>query len=1003
MPNTKYRAALLVSTAMTVSALATAAFAQAAATPNANALEEVVITATRQTSTVNKVALSVSAVTQKSLDQQGIRNVQDLSQQVPGFTYRVSGGDNNPNLTLRGIGGNAISGTSGAAPTTGVYIDDQPLMKRNANGLLTGSGSPVPLLYDLDRVEVLRGPQGTLYGGSSEGGTLRFIMPSPSLTTYSGQARVGVSTMAGGGMGNEEGLALGGPLIQDKVGFRIAGFRTDRPGWVDKFSVWDGHQFASNVNWGNDYSLRGALAFQVTPNFKATVSVFHQSNFDNDSGSVTTQSPSITVPARVITLASGTTSTNGTGVNGVSFSFPAAIINGFTVPAQTWLGEGNGTTAGRYLSATNVQYVNSPRRTIFTTPSLTLDYNWHDKLSFKSITAYMDDRSSGDQFSGSGVRPLPMGVPSQAITKQPQLYTNQPCPSGPGLSLPIIPTSTVNGQQLCTLSPAYVPVTAVPGGVINRTGGATFTDSQGRTVAGQPADQIAGPPDSFGYYFYNNRRGQTTQEFRVSTIDPSSRLQFVAGGFIEHEHNHVNVGSSWNEPQLTYQTLGIPEQFLQGIGAAPVMQVPTNPFLDVSTRNIDITEDELSGFADVTFAVTSKLKIEAGVRAVDYTQTYYQQYGGTVASAPAGFYGSYNGFNPTVNAAGAVTAGTGQTNPAGIQTNPNDVSSAFPVNFAACPAHLKDAATTAAQAVYAKAGCPYQYTANTLKENPVTPKFGISYQLTPGDLLYATYAEGYRPGGVNPFVPPVMCAADLAAQGLSQSPGQYEKDYVKSTEVGGKFRLFNGSAQINASAFHIEWDNVQFVESLPTCAFSYIANAATATSDGAELQFTGRAMGFTVNANVGYDQAIYSKTSFGPPRADGKAPVTLVNKGDSLGVPDWTGNIGVQYDTRIAEMPVYGRVDYAYTGKYQRQTTLGTVAYGNAVTSVVPNYINGNETHLMNARVGLYFKDLEIAGYVKNLFNANEWINKTQGSTGYNFSGNKTTPRIIGVQMNYRF
>ena len=59
---------------------------------------------------------------------------------------------------------------------------------------------------------------------------------------------------------------------------------------------------------------------------------------------------------------------------------------------------------------------------------------------------------------------------------------------------------------------------------------------------------------------------------------------------------------------------------------------------------------------------------------------------------------------------------------------------------------------------------------------------------------------------------------------------------MKSTEVGGKFRLFNGQAQINASAFHIDWDNVQFVVPLPLCAFSYIANAATASSDGAELR-----------------------------------------------------------------------------------------------------------------------------------------------------------------------
>ena len=991
MPNTNLRAILFVSTALTAAGLAPAA--PAAPEANKNQLEEVVVTATRQTSTVNKVALSVSAVTQKSLDQQGIRSVQDLSNQVPGFTFRVSGNENNPNLTLRGIGGNAIAGTSGSAPTTGVYIDDQPLMKRNLNGLQTGSGSPTPLLYDLDRIEVLRGPQGTLYGGSSEGGTLRFIMPTPSLTTYSGTARLGWSTMSGGGMGNEEGLALGGPIIQDKLGFRIAGFRQDTPGWVDKFSVYDGHQFASNVNWGTDYSLRGALLWQVTPSFKATVSVFHQMDYANDTPTVNTQSPAITVPTTTICLASGTVSgcpnqrgvvqPNGAGVNGVSFSFPAAVIPGYTTPAQTWLGNGNGTVTGRYLSATNVQYVNSPRRTILTTPSITLDYNWNDKLEFKSITAYVDDRTSGNNFSFSGVRPLPLGVPSQAITKQPQLYTvaNTPgvtCPSGPGLNVPILTTN-------CAVAPAYQLITTVPGGV----GGAV----------------IPGPADSFGYYFYNNRRGQTTQEFRIQTIDPSWRLQFVLGGFIEHEHNHANVGSSWNEPQLTYQVLGIPEQWLQGIGAAPVLQVPTNPPLDVSTRNIDVTEDEQSIFVDATFAVIpDKFKIEAGVRAVNYDQLYTQQYGGTVASAPAGWYGTANGISPTVNAAGAVIVPTGLTatgaaNPAGVITNPN-ATSAFPINYAACPQHIKDAATTAQQAVYAQAGCPYQYTYNKLHETPVTPKVGASYQLTTSDLVYVTYAEGYRPGGVNPFVPPIMCQADLAAQGLTQSPGIYQHDFVKSTEVGGKFRLFNGQAQINAAAFHIEWDNVQFVESLPTCAFSYIANAATATSDGGEIQATARFHGFTFNGNLAYDRAVYSKTALGPPRSDGKPRVILVNKGDNLGVPDWTANAGLQYDSRIMDLPVYARMDFAYTGKYMRQTSAGTVAFNPTVT---PNYINGNDTHIWNARVGLYYKDLEIAGYVKNLFDSREWINLLEGTTQYGFTGNTVVPRLIGVQLNYRF
>ncbi|MGZ6013474.1 MAG: TonB-dependent receptor plug domain-containing protein, partial [Caulobacteraceae bacterium] len=504
---TRLRATLFVSTALTAAGLASAALAQAAAAPavsNNQAIEEVVVTATRQTSTVNKVALSVSAVTQKALDQQGIRNVSDLSNQVPGFTFRVSGGDSNPNLTIRGVGGNALSGTSGSAPTTGVYIDDLPMMKRNANGLLTGSGSPVPLLYDLDRVEVLRGPQGTLYGGSSEGGTLRFITPNPSLTTYSGSARVGVSTISGGGIGNEEGLALGGPIVQDKVGFRISGFRQDRPGWINSYSEYDGHQFASGINKGSDYSLHGVVLWQVTPSFKATVSVFHQSNYDQDSSTVRTSSPQINLPVRTLSNASTFDPATGKGgVNGVSFSFPSTVFGGYSIPASTWLSNSarNGVENGLYLTPTNVQYVPSPRRTIFTTPSITLDYNWNDKLDFKSITVYTDDRTSGDQFTGGG------GMRTSVLSNYGQGGTaTLPCPTGSGLVTPI-------NTATCVVAPQYLQL---PG-------------------------QGAGPANVFGYYLYNNRRGQVTQEFRVATTDPSWKLQFVAGAFIQHEHNHVNV------------------------------------------------------------------------------------------------------------------------------------------------------------------------------------------------------------------------------------------------------------------------------------------------------------------------------------------------------------------------------------------------------------------------------------------------------------------------------
>ncbi len=921
MSNTTLRAALLVSTSLVAAGFSTAAFAQAK--PNANALEEVVVTATRQTSTVNKVALSVSAVTQKSLDQQGIRNVQDLSQQVPGFTFRVSGADNNPQLTMRGIGGNALNGTSGSAPTTGVYIDDIAFQKRNANGLETGSGSPVPLLYDLDRVEVLRGPQGTLYGGSSEGGTLRFITPQPSLTTYTGTARIGISTVQGGGLGNEEGIALGGPLIRDKVGFRVSAFRQDRPGWVNGYSEYDGHQFSSQNNKGSDYALNAKLLFQLTPNFKATIGVINQSVYDQDTSVIRGPSGAVVAPRQTIS--------NAGTVNGVKYSFPATTFGGYTIPAQTWFSSLNAVPNGLYLSATNVQYVPSPRRTIFTTPSVTLDYNWHDKLNFKSITSYTSDTTGGWTFTG--------GV---AVQKSVVPFVVGACPTGVGQVTPIL-----QGLNTCTINPQYT----------------------------QP-DGTVGPANTHYYYLFNNRRGQVTQEFRVSTIDPSSRLQFVAGLFVEHENNHVNVGSNWNQFVFANIIRGTDDGYAGGGSTeVPFQLTPGNNAVDLSGRNIDILEDELSGFGEASFQVTSKLKITAGLRATSYQQKYSQIAGGVVIGAPNGFVG---------------TSDTGA-----IETNPKSLTP-FPTNYAACPTDPYSAAG-AAGIPYAAAGCPYQYSAGLLKENPITPKLGASYQLNASDLLYVTYAEGQRPGGINPPVPPVPCAGDIAILGTTSLT--YQHDSVKSTEVGGKFRLFDGQAQVNASAFHIAWDNVQFVVPFVSCSFSYVANAATAASDGAEIQATGRWNGFTVNTNIAYDKAQYTATVKGP-FVPGKTQATLVFKGDPLGVPDVTANMGVQYDWHTLDFPSYARLDAAYSSRYKRGTSPGTSSFDVTRT---PNYINGDSTLAINGRIGAYYKDLEIAFYVKNLANEQHWLTQNQAVSTYWIAGIIETPRVIGMQMNYRF
>ncbi len=129
------------------------------------------MTATKQSDTVNRVPLSITAVTQASIDQQGVKTAQDLARTVPSLNISTSNVANGANIAIRGIY------SSIGAPTTAVYLDDVAIQRRTTLGTFSGSGVVFPALFDLQRVEVLRGPQGDLYGGSAEGGAIRFITP----------------------------------------------------------------------------------------------------------------------------------------------------------------------------------------------------------------------------------------------------------------------------------------------------------------------------------------------------------------------------------------------------------------------------------------------------------------------------------------------------------------------------------------------------------------------------------------------------------------------------------------------------------------------------------------------------------------------------------------------------------------------------------------------------------------------------------------------------------
>lgn len=165
---------------------------------------DIVVTAQRREQSIQSVPASITAFGQAAITSLAISNVNDITRLTPGLVIsRASGEGSSTSIAIRGIA--SLVGTS----PTAIYIDDTPIQVRLL-GAGQAAGSAYPAVFDLERIEVLKGPQGTLFGASSEGGTVRFITPSPDLNQWGGHARAEVSAVQSGGMGYQFGVAAGG-------------------------------------------------------------------------------------------------------------------------------------------------------------------------------------------------------------------------------------------------------------------------------------------------------------------------------------------------------------------------------------------------------------------------------------------------------------------------------------------------------------------------------------------------------------------------------------------------------------------------------------------------------------------------------------------------------------------------------------------------------------------------------------------------------------------------
>jgi iron complex outermembrane recepter protein len=279
------RALLLGSAcAATLAAAGAPAVAQTASDDSkGKEIGEVVVTATRRAEKLQDVPLSVTAYSQEQLTAKGIVGYEGLAQETPGVILNRASANFN-NFTARGIATNGYG--ANLQSTVAVYIDELPISTIGNTTVLDTN------MFDVERVEFLRGPQGTLFGSGSLSGALRILTKRPDTTRYDASVLVDYGFVGSDGSWRQRYNGMvNAPLIQDKLAIRAVGFYRNEDGYID--NVGTGIKNANKlVDWGG----RVALLWEPTDRLSVKLMASYENNEPEDSSTV---SPSLGKDKRV--------------------------------------------------------------------------------------------------------------------------------------------------------------------------------------------------------------------------------------------------------------------------------------------------------------------------------------------------------------------------------------------------------------------------------------------------------------------------------------------------------------------------------------------------------------------------------------------------------------------------------------------------------------------------------------------------------------------------------
>ena len=821
--------ALLMTTAFTVPA-----FAQ---------VETVVVTAEKKAEDIQTVPISVTALTGQDLADHQINTFQDLQFNVPSVTNTKTNFTSS-NFEIRGVGSSGV----GASTESGVAF--------NMNDFYLNSPAIAETeYYDIERIEILRGPQSTLYGRNATGGSVNVISVKPDLEAF--------SMAAEGEYGNYNDMKVKGdinvPLIDDKLALRVSGLWWKRDGTTT--NIYDNAKIDSR----DQYSARGSLRFQ--PSSGTTIDLMVQASAEDSTRMRSQKSMCDFDPSGVLgclpdKLAYSTPNMNSTLGNvlaspqifaAVYGQLPSALQGYYNNVVAPALGvtAAPGLTAGQTLFAAmglgqaNLSGPQAPGVNPANMHQVNTDFDPTYRADELLITGQVKQRVSEWLDATLLVGYQHAGVSSQQsyynTVGDPIIYSGQQIAliqgmaalpaAGLGLSYNTAPLSNFSlmhptsiGGGLYTLS---VPVSGYDAGNSGTIGG---------NIA-RYSDMNSGSDKSIGTDV------QKSGELRFnSNLD--GPVNFLLAGYYLSFNNTTDYDVS--TPELDYASLmlgamALPVSNLLPAGSTPGVPMAAGPAVYRNAETYTLTSQAV--FGELYYdAIPDVLKFTAGLR---YTQDKKALTGRTTL---------FNAFVPvgTTNLDSPVPYIS--TTPFGGLTGATD------------------------------------YSTVVTKNDAVTGRFVVNYMpkldFTDQTMIYASYSRGYKAGGSNPPLPASAPA----------SLNSYAPEFVNAYEVGAKNAMFDGTLQANIDAWYYDYKALQVATIVDQDSINENVNATMWGLEGEFIWAPSDAWQF--NMTVSNNHSNIANSSLANPRnpTNGDQNATLIKDLGSAencvvtndaGYPDW--------------------------------------------------------------------------------------------------------------------